>query len=285
VCCLWKEIKPSQAFHDVFPLFPSRHVLFRRPRHDLPNVPRLRMHITTHINDRLRAERKQLPHERLITSLTWRVNDERGPLRREVAYGAEDLRCVARAEGDFVCESVELRVVRCEADRVGGELDAGYFGEVWGKGECEEAGAAVGVYEVSWRWRGGCGRWHGWEDGVADVCGERDEDRVVILEERACLVVEEQLADAFPDGRFVICDADMTVFGFKLRGRCRRVATWYRERVTEQQGDAFFVCEYLSVSPIQYGEAWASSERLLCNIVAHWGISLIQDRGRNGTFL
>ena len=43
-------------------------------------------------------------------------------------------------------ESVELCVVRREADRVGGELDAGYFGEVWGEGEGEEPGAAVGVY-------------------------------------------------------------------------------------------------------------------------------------------
>ena len=43
-------------------------------------------------------------------------------------------------------ESVELCVVRREADRVGGKLDAGYFGEVWGEGEGEEPGAAVGVY-------------------------------------------------------------------------------------------------------------------------------------------
>ena len=69
-------------------------------------------------------------------------------------------------------ESIELRVVRREADRVGGELDAGYFGKVWGEGEGEEAGAAVGVYEVGWWWRGGRGRrsWRrGWEDGVANV--------------------------------------------------------------------------------------------------------------------
>ena len=242
------------------------------------------MYVTAHIHDRLCAERKQLPHERLVTSLAWRVDDERGALGGKVADGVEDLRCVAGTEGDFVCETVELRVVRGESDRVGGELDAGDLGEVRGESEREKPGAAVGVYEMGWWWRWGAwrirgrgiGRGHGGKDGVANIRSERDEHRVVILEERTRLIIEEQVADAFPDGRFVICDAEVIVFSSKLRAGCRGVATRYLERVAEQEGDAFFIRIYLSVPPIQREKAWANLGHLLYDIVAHWGISLIQ---------
>ena len=95
------------------------------------------MYVTTHIHDRLRAECEQLPHERLIAALAGRVDDKCGALGGEVADGAEDLRGITSAEGDLVREPVELRVVRGEADRVGGELDAGDLGEVRGEGERE----------------------------------------------------------------------------------------------------------------------------------------------------
>ena len=128
------------------------------------------MYVTTHIYDRLRPERKQLPHKRLITALARRVYDERSALRWEVADGIEDLRRVAGAERYLVRESVQLRVVRREADRVGRELDPGDFGEVPGECECEKAGATVGVYEVGWWWPiRGRGSWRGWEDGIANV--------------------------------------------------------------------------------------------------------------------
>ena len=225
VCCLWKQIEPSQAFHNVFPLpFPLlvHGVLFRRQRHDLPDVPRLRVYITTHIYDRLRPERKQLPHKRIITALARRVYNERSALRREVADGIEYLRRVAGAERYLVRESVQLRVVRREADRVGRELDPGDFGEVRGECECEKAGATVGVYEVGWWWPiRGRRSWRGWEDGVANVGSERYEYGVVVLEERARLVIEEEFTDPFPDCRFVICDADVCVFGPQLCRRCR----------------------------------------------------------------
>ena len=190
------------------------------------------MYVTTDVHDRLRAEREQLPQEHLVTALAGRVDDERSAIGREVAYGGEDLRRVAGAEGDLVRETIELRVVRGEADRVGGELDAGDFGETRGECEREKAGAAVGVYEVGWRWRRGARRirrrrsrrGRGREDGVANVRREGDEHGVVILEERARLVIEKQLADAFSDRRFVICDTDVIVFYSKLRGCCRGVA-------------------------------------------------------------
>ncbi len=55
----------------------------------------------------------------------------------------------------------------------------------------------------------------------------------VILKESARLVMEEQVADALPDGRFVICDAEVIVFDSKLRGGCRGVVAWYLERVAD----------------------------------------------------
>ena len=172
MCCLRKQIEPSQAFHDVFPLPHSvLRILSRcRQRYDLPNVPCLSVYITTHIHDRLRAERKQLPDERFVAALTGRVYDERGTLGWEVANGVKDLRSISGAEGYLVRESVQLRVVRRKADRVGRELDTSDFGEMRGKGEREKAGAAVGVDEVGWRWRvRGGGSAFGREYGVANV--------------------------------------------------------------------------------------------------------------------
>jgi hypothetical protein len=107
------------------------------------------MDITTYIHDGLWAKGKQLPYERLVASLPRRVNDERGVGGRKVADSAEDLRRVARTEGDFMRETIERCVVRREADRVRGELDTGDLCEVWSESESEEACAAVGVDEVS----------------------------------------------------------------------------------------------------------------------------------------
>jgi hypothetical protein len=43
------------------------------------------------------------------------------------------------------------------------------------------------------------------------------------------LVVEKQVSHTLADGRFVVCDADMLVFGSKLGGGGRRVAAWNLE--------------------------------------------------------
>ena len=189
---LWKQIKPSQTFQRILSLALPLCLLVRRPRHDLPDIPSLRVYITAHVDDGLRAKCEELPYERLVASLAWRVDDERRPCGRKVADGAKYLRRVARAKRDFVREAVERRVVRRKADRVCGELDSGNLCEVRSKREREETRAAVGVYQVGWRRGDRCGRGgRGREDGVADVRGEGDENRVVILEERAGLVVEK----------------------------------------------------------------------------------------------
>jgi len=166
---LRKQIESSQGFQYILSARLPFLLLFSGPRNDLPDVPRLRVHVTADVHDRLRAKGEQLPYERLIAPLARRVDDERGEGGRKVADDAEDLRGVARAEGDFVREAVQRRVMRRKADRVRGELDAGHLCEVWSEGEREEPRAAVGVDEVSrgrvaWRGRGS---W--WEDGIADV--------------------------------------------------------------------------------------------------------------------
>ena len=167
--CLRKQIKSTQGFQYILSACPPSFLLFSGPRNDLPNVPRLRVHVTADVHDRLRAKGEQLPYERLVAPLARRVYDERGEGGRKVADDAEDLRGVARTEGDFVREAVQRRVVRRKADRVRGELDAGHLCEVWGEGEREEPRAAVGVDEVS-RGRGARrGRGSRWEDGIADV--------------------------------------------------------------------------------------------------------------------
>jgi len=83
-----------------------------------------------------------------------------------------------------------LRSAVCrEADRACEEPDPGNLSEVWGGGERKQACSVESVHEVGrgWRARRGCGR----EDGVADIRGARDEDVVVILEERTGLIVEK----------------------------------------------------------------------------------------------
>ena len=58
------------------------------------------------------------------------------------------------------------------------------------------------------------------------------------------MVVEKQVPDTFADGCLVVCDTDIMVFGSKLGGGGRRVATWNLEGVAEQERDAFFVTVY-----------------------------------------
>ncbi len=74
----------------------------------------------------------------------------------------------------------------------------------------------------------------------------------VILKERARLVIEEQVVDALPDGRFVIGDADVIVFDSKLRGGCRGVVAWYPEQVV---GRLFYMYISFCVRPIQRKDA------------------------------
>ena len=55
-------------------------------------------------------------------------------------------------------------------------------------------------------------RGRGREDGVPNVVGQREQDRVV-LEERASVVLEQPVADLFADGGFLISHRDVVVEG------------------------------------------------------------------------
>ena len=102
------------------------------------------------MHNSLHVKLEQLSYECLIVSFTGWVYYEHSAVGRKISDGAKDLHCVARTEGDFVCEAIEFRIVRCEAYRVRGELDAGDLGEVRGECEREEACATVCVYQVCW---------------------------------------------------------------------------------------------------------------------------------------
>ena len=53
------------------------------------------------------------------------------------------------------------------------------------------------------------------EDGVPNVVGQREQDGVVVLEERASVVLEHPVADFFADGTFLISHADVAVEGLR----------------------------------------------------------------------
>jgi hypothetical protein len=63
------------------------------------------VYVETHVHDRLRVEREQLPRERLVAALTVLVDDERGalkicaasPVRKETLYASpsSSMLCVA----------------------------------------------------------------------------------------------------------------------------------------------------------------------------------------------
>ena len=62
------------------------------------------------------------------------------------------------------------------------------------------------------RWAGsggGLGR----EDGVPNVVGQREQDGVDVLEERASIVLEQPIADLFADGGFLISHEDVAAEG------------------------------------------------------------------------
>lgn len=49
--------------------------------------------------------------------------------------------------------AIELRGMRSEVDPVGGEFESGDLCDVRSEDEREKTSAAVGVFEVLWRWR------------------------------------------------------------------------------------------------------------------------------------
>ena len=180
------------------------------------------------VDDRLRVELDELLEERLVTSLsrgleacntkgrlsaadsssyglplpTTHIKHDRRLLPREPSDTRKDLLTLPRQERALVLHPVQLRVRLCVRDRLGINLDSGDDVKVLREGDSEQAGSTVGVDEVS-RGREGCdgdavegGGGGGGEDGVSDVGGERDEDRVVVLEEGAGRESEVEFADA-----------------------------------------------------------------------------------------
>lgn len=166
---LWEEIAPPDTINPI-PLT----LLIRQ---DIPNIPRLRVHITTNIHHPLRRKVQQLVQETLVAPLPRRVNDQARLQPRERELAKDILGCAADEVGvlDVVCFGVFARGL----DRGFVNVDTPHLLKALTAGDGEEAGAAVGVYEVLGP-RGGLGGVGGafgfFNDGevevLADVCSE-----------------------------------------------------------------------------------------------------------------
>lgn len=134
---LRKKVKPPQTLNPI--PNPPLHIPLHHNRH----IPRLRMHITTNINNPPRREGQELPQKVLTTPLPRRVDDQTRLVRR-VGHVLEERGGVGGGEAG-VREVVGLGVLAGGFDRVRADVDAEAGFEEWGEGYCEEAGAGVGV--------------------------------------------------------------------------------------------------------------------------------------------
>ncbi len=242
---LREEIQSAQALQDVLLPCASPLRVLGAALEDDANITRLRMHVTGDVHDSGRAERDHLFNEAGVGAFARGVDDERGAVAREGLHAGEDVCGVAGHEGDPGRREqggVERGVMLGRADGLGGELDPGDGCEVSREGEGEETRAAVGVDEVCGFGRGGRG--FGWEDGVADVGGEGDQGGVVVLEEGAGCVFEEEVANALADCAFLVCHADVVAVGRDGRGRgyrLRRRVGVEGQGVTQEERRTVFV--------------------------------------------
>jgi hypothetical protein len=160
--------------------------------------------ITADVDDSPTPERKQLLDKVRIAPFARWVDDERCVLTGKVADDREYVGSVPSAERAFsLREVVKTGIVCRKLDGVSRELDSGNCSKVWREHDGEETASTVSVYEVSRSLElRGCG-----EDGVSDVVGEWDKDRVIVLEEGVSGEFEVFVADFFSYGGFVVCDA------------------------------------------------------------------------------
>ena len=138
---LRKEIKAPQALNLISP------PLALAPDQDT-DVARLRMHVAADVDDPPGAEAPQLAEEVGVAPLARGVEDD-GGLIGVVLDALEELAGVGGDElAAVLAEAVEGGVLARRGDGVGGDVDARGVLEDGGQGDCEEAGAGVGVDEV-----------------------------------------------------------------------------------------------------------------------------------------
>lgn len=194
---LRKEIKPPNTLN----IIPGLQL--RIPLHHNRHIPRLRMHITTNVDDAPRPKRQQLPQEVLAAPFARGIDDEQRLLGR-IRHVLEEGGGVVGGEAG-VGEVIGAGVVAGGGDGVGVDVDAEAGFEEWREGDGEEAGAGVGVEEVF------DGVWVlvvvGREGLLADVVGEAGEDGIVVLEESAGFVGEGVVVDVFDGDGVVVCYA------------------------------------------------------------------------------
>lgn len=138
---LGKKVKASQTLNLIplaLPLAPDQDA----------HVARLGVHVAADVDDPPGAEAAQLGEKVGVAALARGVEDD-GGLVRVVGDALEELAGVGGDElAAVLAEAVEGGVLARRGDGVGGDVDAGGVLEDGGEGDCEEAGAGVGVDEV-----------------------------------------------------------------------------------------------------------------------------------------
>jgi len=174
---------------------------------EIAEVAHLRGGVAGNVDDRARAEGKELLEEGLIAAFAGRVDDHDGVGRGKREAG-EDRGRVARLEGG-VGDAVGFGVFARETHAALADLDAGDALEGGRGGQGEKAAAAVGVDEKTRATRGGL---------LAHVTGERGQDEGIVLEEIAGEEVELQVADGLRDNRVVVGRDDARGVAEEQRG-------------------------------------------------------------------
>ena len=115
----------------IFRLFLSPLPLFRTLLDQNPNVSCLNVDVAAYVHDLLAPESEHLVGGFHVAALARWIDYERSFLRREIWYSVEDVRCVARAEGNLGRREVVEGCIlgRC-GNRLRRELNSSDGGEV-----------------------------------------------------------------------------------------------------------------------------------------------------------
>lgn len=130
-------------------------------------------------------------------------------LRRQPS---EDVFCLATKPSRLIPKVVDLCILFCRSDTQGVDLHPGHFFEMLAQGDSKKSRAAVRVNQM-----GGFEliRDPSGEHGILDIRGERDQDRVVVLEERSSGKSEQLVPHSLVDSLFMVGDNNVLVLWYQ----------------------------------------------------------------------
>lgn len=129
------------------------------------------------------------------------VDDHSGFFPSQALYILEDILALPRLEHTLALDTVQLCVRFSILDTLRVDLDPGDALEMGGEGDAKQSGSTVRIHQMGRRrvrrWGEGGRGWR--EDGVPDVFSQRDQDRVVVLEEGTRGEGEVEVSDSLMD--------------------------------------------------------------------------------------